>query len=120
VSTATSSRRGREPILGLYYPSTGNFLGVVSDMRAGPWIKQVKRGLKATMELPVYSFRGPRVIPGVTWSDHFWFRELGLPGVLVTDTAMLRNPHYHRSTDLPDTLDYDRMAEVVHCGPSVR
>jgi hypothetical protein len=25
---------------------------------------------------------------------------------LVTDTADLRNPHYHRATDTPDTLDY--------------
>jgi hypothetical protein len=26
--------------------------------------------------------------------------------VLVTDTAGLRNPHYHEPSDLPDTLDY--------------
>lgn len=36
-----------------------------------------------------------------------------MPGVLITDTAIMRNPHYHRRTDTPDTLDYSRMAEVV-------
>jgi hypothetical protein len=29
-----------------------------------------------------------------------------------TDTAEFRNPHYHRPTDTPDTLDYEFMAEV--------
>ena len=33
--------------------------------------------------------------------------------MLVTDTAMMRTPHYHRATDTPDTLDYERMAGVV-------
>ncbi len=32
---------------------------------------------------------------------------------MVTDTANFRNPHYHRSTDTPDRLDYDRLAHVV-------
>ena len=32
---------------------------------------------------------------------------------MVTDTAFYRNPHYHAPTDLPDTLDYGRMAKVV-------
>lgn len=25
----------------------------------------------------------------------------------------LRNPHYHRATDTPDTLDFTRMAQVA-------
>jgi hypothetical protein len=32
---------------------------------------------------------------------------------MVTDTAFYRNPHYHRPSDTPDTLDYRRMAMVV-------
>ena len=30
-----------------------------------------------------------------------------------TDTAEFRNPHYHRPTDTPETLDYDFMAGVT-------
>ncbi|UCF67273.1 MAG: M28 family peptidase [Acidobacteriota bacterium] len=99
--------------LGLYYPSRGNFIGIVGDTRAGRWIRQVKRGMRSARSLPVLSFRAPRAIPGVDWSDHFWFRELDLPGVLVTDTAMMRTPHYHSNSDTPDTLDYQRLAAVV-------
>jgi hypothetical protein len=101
------------PLLRLYYPSRGNFIGVVGDMGAGRWIERVKRGMRAGSRVPVLSFRGPRFVPGVDWSDHYWFREFGLPGVLISDTAMLRNPNYHRHTDTPDTLDYESMAEVV-------
>ena len=32
---------------------------------------------------------------------------------MVTDTAFMRNPHYHAPTDLPHTLDYDRMADLT-------
>jgi hypothetical protein len=30
-----------------------------------------------------------------------------------TDTSEFRNPHYHRSSDTPDTLDYDFVAQVA-------
>jgi hypothetical protein len=32
---------------------------------------------------------------------------------MVTDSAFYRNPNYHEAGDLPDTLDYKRMTEVV-------
>jgi len=100
-------------LLRLYYPSAGNFIGVVGDTGTGRWIKRVKRGMRSAGAIPVLSFRAPTAVPGVDWSDHFWFRRLGLPGVLVTDTALMRNPNYHRPTDLPETLDYAKMAAVV-------
>ena len=99
--------------LGLLYPSKGNFIAVVGDMGAGRWIHQVKRGMLRSRALPVISFRAPSALPGVLWSDHLWFRRLGLPGVLVSDTAFLRTPHYHRATDTMETLDFRRMALVV-------
>lgn len=46
-------------------------------------------------------------------SDHAAFWDRGIPAVCVTDTADLRNPHYHRPDDLPATLDPARMAEVA-------
>jgi len=32
---------------------------------------------------------------------------------MVTDTAYNRNRHYHRASDTPHTLDYERMARVT-------
>jgi Zn-dependent M28 family amino/carboxypeptidase len=96
-----------------FYPSRGDFIAVVGDLGAGRWIRRVKRGMRSAGTIPVRSFRGPRLIPGIDWSDHYWFRRLGLPGVLVTDTAYLRNPNYHLPSDTPETLDYERMAALV-------
>jgi hypothetical protein len=32
---------------------------------------------------------------------------------MVTDTSFYRYPDYHGSGDVPENLDYERMAEVV-------
>lgn len=32
---------------------------------------------------------------------------------MVTDTAFLRNVHYHQTSDTPEKLDYRRMADVT-------
>lgn len=45
-------------------------------------------------------------------SDHVRFWEAGLPAIHVTDTANFRNPHYHRPTDTPDTIDYETVARI--------
>jgi hypothetical protein len=55
----------------------------------------------------------PGVIPGIGWSDHWAFWKEGYPALMVTDTAPFRYPHYHRATDTPDKIDYERMARVV-------
>jgi Zn-dependent M28 family amino/carboxypeptidase len=46
-------------------------------------------------------------------SDHVPFWDAGLPAVQITDTANFRNPHYHRPSDTPDTLDYEFLADVI-------
>ncbi len=43
-------------------------------------------------------------------SDHGSFWDAGYPALIVTDTAFLRNPHYHRATDQPETLNYEFLA----------
>lgn len=43
-------------------------------------------------------------------SDHAPFWRARIPAVVISDTAVARNPNYHRHTDTPDTLDYERMA----------
>ena len=36
-----------------------------------------------------------------------------MPGLLLTDTLFMRGVEYHLEGDLPETLDYERMAGVV-------
>ena len=46
-------------------------------------------------------------------SDHAAFWRRGVPAMMLTDTASFRNPHYHRPSDLPATVDYGRLAAVA-------
>ena len=101
------------PILRLFYPSRGNFVAVIGDITRRETIKQVKIGMKAATDLPVYSMSAPSRVPGVDFSDHRSYWQFGLPAVMVTDTAFYRNDHYHAPGDTADTLDYERMAKVV-------
>ena len=95
------------------YPTTGNFITIVSNADSEPLQTQVRDALKVHMSLPVETYIGPWWIPGVDWSDHGSFWNEGYPAVMLTDTALFRNPHYHRSTDLPETLDYQAMTDLV-------
>lgn len=96
------------------YPTTGNFITIVSNADSQPLQTQVRDALKARMRVPVETYTGPWWVPGVDWSDHGSFWNEGYPAVMLTDTALFRNPHYHRSTDQPETLDYQAMTELVH------
>jgi hypothetical protein len=64
-------------------------------------------------DLPVVTLNAPAIVIGIDFSDHWSFNKLGYQALMVTDTAFYRNPHYHAPTDLPDTLDYARMSNVV-------
>jgi len=52
-------------------------------------------------------------VPDLLRSDHAPFWRAGMAGLMWTDTADLRNPHYHRPSDTPATLDYRLMAGVT-------
>ncbi|UCE89223.1 MAG: M28 family peptidase, partial [Pseudomonadota bacterium] len=101
------------PLLGLFYPRRGNFITVIGDLAQMADVRQVKAAMRGGSALPVHSFNGPRLVPGLDMSDHLNFWKAGYPAVMVTDTAFYRNPNYHSATDTPDTLDYPRMAQVV-------
>ena len=62
---------------------------------------------------PVESAALPELIREIGWSDQWSFWQFGWPAIMVTDTAVFRNPNYHTTRDTPETLDYDRMALVV-------
>lgn len=34
------------------------------------------------------------------------------PALMVTDTALYRDPNYHQLSDTPDQLDFERLARV--------
>ncbi|WP_269540367.1 M28 family peptidase [Cerasicoccus fimbriatus] len=112
-SDAPGSQEHPSKLLEFVYPSTGNFLAVVGNWEQRGFVKQVKGHLQGVTDLPIESIAAPPVVPGIDFSDHRNYWPLGVNAVMVTDTAFYRNKNYHRATDTPDTLDYERMAMAV-------
>jgi hypothetical protein len=101
------------PGMSLLYSSRGDAIVVVGDAASWWFTRRVKARMAGSSELPVRSMNAPAFAPGVDFSDHLNFWKQGWKAVMITDTAFYRNPNYHQPTDTPDTLDYERMAQVV-------
>lgn len=101
------------PPIGLFYPSTGNFVGFVSNVASRKLLRDVVGDFRSHTRFPSEGAALPAVIPGVGWSDHWAFWQAGYPALMVTDTAPFRYPHYHTNADTPDKIDYERLARVV-------
>ncbi len=101
------------PLIGGLFPSEGNFIAFVSDVSSRGLLKRVVATFREHAAFPSEGAALPNGVPGVGWSDHWAFWQVGYPALMVTDTAPFRNPNYHQPTDTPDTLDYERMAHVV-------
>lgn len=112
-SDAPHSQTYPLPGLGAFYPTVGNFIGFVGNV---PSRTLLHRALTLFRQFAKIHSQGavlPSFIPGVAWSDQWSFWQHGYRGIMITDTAPFRYPHYHRATDTPDKLDYDRFALVV-------
>jgi hypothetical protein len=98
------------------YPTTGNFIGLVADRRSRPLLTALEKALKSGCHLPTAAIAiplGGHLLPESRLSDHANFWDQGYPAVMLTDTAFLRNPHYHGPGDTLDTLDLDAMVELT-------
>jgi hypothetical protein len=95
------------------YPKVGNFIGFVGDTKSREMVKTAVAEFRLKTHFPAEAASLPGAIDGVGWSDHWSFWQVGVPAIMVTDTAPFRYPYYHKPNDTPDKLDYDRMARVV-------
>ncbi|MBD1910325.1 MULTISPECIES: M20/M25/M40 family metallo-hydrolase [unclassified Leptolyngbya] len=107
------------PPLPIPAPSeTGTFLAVIGDQGHGYIASAFHQYLDAALP-PVFTLNVPLLgplRPDMLRSDHAPFWDEGIGAALVTDTANFRNPHYHQSTDTPETLDpefFEGAAQVV-------
>ncbi len=112
-SQATGSQR-YPAFLDKIYPDRGNFIGLIGNAMAIGDLIRLQRGMRSCnvpcQWLPVG--KQGLMLPDTRRSDHAPFWDQGYRAVMVTDTANLRNPHYHRLTDTLDTLDLDFLTGV--------
>ncbi|MDP2309618.1 MAG: M28 family peptidase [Pseudomonadota bacterium] len=99
-------------------PQDGRGIYLVGNEHGGP-VWSVVQAAFATVVPPPYTahtFVVPgngRLLPQSRYSDNAPLWDRGVDTVMITDTALLRNPHYHERTDAPETLDPAYLAAVA-------
>lgn len=108
------SQRYPSPVLRPFYPNTGDFVALIGNLTAIPDLIGLKQCLQQAgtqgQWLPVP--QQGKWIPATRLSDHAPFWDQGYRAVMVTDTAFLRNPHYHKASDVLATLDLTFMTQT--------
>ena len=97
----------------LLAPLRGRHVVALSDFRSTLFLARFTWGLFRggwwrTLALPL-----PKSIDVIHLSDHRGYWEQGYRALMITDTAVLRNPNYHELTDTVDTLDFDLLARLT-------
>lgn len=103
------------PGLRYFYPDRGNFIGLIGNWQAIPDLMRLSRPIRQIGQVPcewLPTIAKGEWVPDTRRSDHAPFWDLGYQAVMVTDTANLRNPHYHRDSDRLETLDLDFLTGV--------
>jgi aminopeptidase YwaD len=98
-----------------FYPSCGNFIALIGNLRAIPDLICLQHAIKTSVPcewLPAIA-RG-KFVPDTRRSDHAPFWDLGYQAIMVTDTANMRNPHYHQISDRLETLDLNFLRGVCN------
>ena len=112
-----SDQRGSQEypigLLKLFYPSKANYIAVVGKFGQGKSVRKTKKAMKQNSEIKVCSLNAPAAVPGIDFSDHLNYWKYGYAAVMITDTSFYRNANYHEKTDTLNTLNLDKMAEVV-------
>lgn len=101
------------PLVGALYPARGDFVAVVGDLRSRALVRRAVGTFRGAVAFPCEGGALPAFLPGVGWSDHSSFWAEGFAAVMWTDTAPFRDAAYHTAGDLPERLDYRRLARVV-------
>jgi Zn-dependent M28 family amino/carboxypeptidase len=97
-----------------FYPNRGNFIALIGNLSTIPDLIRLSRSIRKVGTpsewLPVPN-KG-LMVRQTRLSDHSPFWDRGYRAMMVTDTAFMRNPHYHQTTDAIETLDLDFLTGV--------
>ena len=101
------------PALKLLYPSTANFIMTVGVPEYDKFNQMIYKGMKKGSEIGVYHFAHSlgRSLAGMSDQRNYW--KFGIPALMINDTSFERNPHYHKMSDDIETLDFDKMSQVI-------
>lgn len=104
------------PIPGLRktFGDAGDFIAFIGMSESHELVRRCVSLMRECSDVKSAGAALPAVVPGVGASDHWSFWQCGFPALMITDTAPFRYKFYHTPEDLPQNMDFNAMARVVH------
>lgn len=102
------------PFMHLLFPDNGDFVGAVGNVDSRALLGAFGGAWRKGSRFPLILSILPGPFASLALSDQLNFWALGYPALMISDTAFYRNANYHESTDLPETLDYEKMAQAAN------
>ncbi|MEX0267791.1 M20/M25/M40 family metallo-hydrolase [Leptolyngbyaceae cyanobacterium UHCC 1019] len=102
------------PGLKYFYPDRGDFIALIGNASTISDLMHLHHAI-CTVGTPAQWLPAGiagQFIPSTRLSDHSPFWDCGYRAIMVTDTAFMRNPHYHQPSDRLETLDLDFLSGV--------
>lgn len=116
-SSGKANSQAIPPLVSARVPDTGDFLGIVANQASESVLDTFSRAAREWVpDLKTIGYKVPLsgyLVPQTRFSDHAPFWDQGYPALMLTDTAMFRNPNYHTPHDSIETLDFSLMSEVT-------
>ena len=96
------------------YPSVANFIIVVGTEKHSSFSNRVHKLMtrNKNIDTQIVNFPSPDGLAGMSDQRNYW--KFGYNALMINDTSFIRNPHYHQITDTIETLDFDKMTEVIN------
>lgn len=95
------------------YSDQGNFVAFIGLPGARAFLGKAVAAFRSTGAFPATGTIAPASVEGADLSDHWAYHQIGVPALMITDTALYRNPFYHQPFDTPDTVDYASLARIT-------
>ena len=99
-------------VLKPFYSDRANFIALVGNLSSVGDMLRLRQHMQKH-GTPIEVLPDPsagKLVPITGFSDHRPFWQQKYRAIMVTDTAMLRNPNYHKASDTIASLDLDFIA----------
>ena len=113
-SDEPGSQHFPDPGLAKLYPDTGNFIIVVGVDKFEEFNHKVysRMANKSAIDVQIVNFPASNYLAGLSDQRNYW--KFGYNALMINDTSFARNPHYHQNSDTIDTLNFNKMTEVLN------
>jgi len=95
-------------------PQAGDFILVLGCEDYFSFNQKIFSLMSTGSAIDIQKLEVPPYDPLAQLSDHINYWAFSYDAVMITDTAFIRNPNYHKKSDTIKTLNFSKMAQVVN------